>query len=310
MPKTAAVCRRSFGGMLANFTTTTVVRPLTVVTMIAMGAAIASGCGEVESAGAGRPVPAQVTLGDAGSPSGVYVIDRARPAPSGAIRFVLANRGKTERGAEVVAVAPGHGLAEAFAAAIKVREGTPTPNWLRWAGGLGVIQPGHRGTFTVALRPGRYFVIDRSFQGKPATLSKLAARAALDVTRKGRPAPLAAAAASITATEYRFTARGLEAGRHTVRLENAGKQPHNFVISPLRKGKTLEDVKKYVADDSGPPPVDFERETVSGVLESGTHQDLALELTPGTYALLCFASDRAGGPPHVATGMLNEVTVP
>jgi hypothetical protein len=30
---------------------------------------------------------------------------------------------------------------------------------------------------------------------------------------------------------------------------------------------------------------------------------------PGKYALLCFVSDRKGGPPHVAQGMLAEITV-
>jgi hypothetical protein len=172
-----------------------------------------------------------------------------------------------------------------------------------------VIRPGQRGSFTVELGPGRYYVIDRSFKGNRATLATLAARAALDVASQGKRAPLPAAAASLTATEYRFQTRRLTAGRHTVRLENAGKQPHNFVISPIRAGRTLADVAKYVENGSGPPPVDLERETISGVLERGTRQDLPLDLKPGNYALLCFASDRAGGPPHVAKGMLGEVTV-
>jgi hypothetical protein len=299
--------------MLRSFTTTTrtppVGHPLTVVTLMAIAVAVLSGCGEAESTSARPAAPVEVRLADAGSPSGVYVIDGARSVPRGAIRFVLTNRGKTERGAEVVAVAGDHGVDEAFAALIKVREGAPIPSWLRWAGGLGVIRPGQRGSFTIELGPGRYYVIDRSFEGNRATLSKLVARAALDVAQQDRPAPLPAAAASLTATEYRFQARGLTAGRHTVRLENAGKQPHNFVLSPIRAGKTLEDVAKYVEHDSGPPPVDVERETISGVLEGGTRQDLPLDLEPGRYALLCFASDRAGGPPHVAKGMLNEVTV-
>jgi hypothetical protein len=48
---------------------------------------------------------------------------------------------------------------------------------------------------------------------------------------------------------------------------------------------------------------------ISGVLAGGTRENLPLDLKPGRYALLCFASDRAGGPPHVAKGMLDEVTV-
>lgn len=97
----------------------------------------------------------------------------------------------------------------------------------------------------------------------------------------------------------------------SARRSDGGRQaePHNFVISPLRAGKTLADVKKYIEDDSGPPPVDFSRETISGVLAGGSIENIPLDLRPGRYALLCFASDRAGGPPHVARAMLNEVTV-
>ena len=34
-----------------------------------------------------------------------------------------------------------------------------------------------------------------------------------------------------------------------------------------------------------------------------------MELKAGKYAFVCFISDRAGGPPHVAKGMINEVVV-
>lgn len=288
----------------------TVVRRSALLALAGLAAAIPSGCGEARSPRAAAPArPAQVRLTDPGSPTGVYAIHATQPIPSGAIRFVLADPGRGERGAEVVGVAPGHGLRETFAAVMKAREGAPTPGWLRWAGGLGVVRPGQRASFTVTLRPGRYYVVDRSFKGDRATLAAAAASAVLYVKAHARSAPQPPASASITATEYRFRATGLEAGRHVVRLENTGRQPHNFVLSPLRRGKTLEDVAKYVADDSGPAPVDFGRETVSGVLERGMREDLALDLEPGRYALLCFASDRAGGPPHVARGMLQVLTV-
>jgi len=31
--------------------------------------------------------------------------------------------------------------------------------------------------------------------------------------------------------------------------------------------------------------------------------------TSGKYAFICFISDRAGGPPHAAMGMINEIVV-
>jgi len=45
-------------------------------------------------------------------------------------------------------------------------------------------------------------------------------------------------------------------------------------------------------------------------IDGGTKQVIELDLDkPGKYALLCFVSDRKGGPPHGAQGMIAEVTV-
>ena len=45
-------------------------------------------------------------------------------------------------------------------------------------------------------------------------------------------------------------------------------------------------------------------------IDGGTKQITELDLTKkGKYALLCFVSDRKGGPPQVAQGMVGEITV-
>jgi hypothetical protein len=154
--------------------TTTMPLPplLSAFTLMAIGGASLSGCGDAGQTSPRAAAPAEVTLTDAGSPSGVYPIDGPHSLAHGAVRFSVTNNGKTERGAELVAVAGDHGLDETFAALIKARDGAPTPGWVRWAGGIGVIHPGQHGSFTVDLTPGRYYVIDRSFKGRPATLAK------------------------------------------------------------------------------------------------------------------------------------------
>ena len=38
-------------------------------------------------------------------------------------------------------------------------------------------------------------------------------------------------------------------------------------------------------------------------------QAVELNLRPGRYALLCFAADRKGGPPHVMQGMIAQTRV-
>ena len=58
------------------------------------------------------------------------------------------------------------------------------------------------------------------------------------------------------------------------------------------------------------PPLDFENTPYTARIAGGTKQitELALD-KPGRYALLCFVSDRKGAPPHVAQGMITEITV-
>lgn len=274
------------------------------------GAAALSGCGS-DSDEERVARPAVVTLTDAEPASGVYLIERGRSVSSGAVRISVRNPGTTERGAQLIAIEGDHGVDEAFAALKKVRDGAAMPGWLRWAGGAGVVRPRSSTTFTVDLRPGSYYVVDRSYVGKPSALSALEARARLEVRQGDDRAPLAAPAASITASEYSFETVGLTASNDDVLLDNRGAEPHDFVLSPILRGRTLEDVKAFATGDeeSGPPPVDFANEVISGVLGGGTKQTMRLNLKAGRYALICFASDRQGGPPHAAKGMVTEVTV-
>jgi len=185
------------------------------------------------------------------------------------------------------------------------------PAWLRWAGGIVVIRPQTEGSFTADLGPGRYYVLDGSYEGEPSELSELEETARLEVTQGEDRAALPTPSATITATEYGFQTRGLTAGPNTVLFDNRGAEPHDVALAPIVEGKTLDDVEAFAISDeeSGPPPVDFDNQVISGVLEGGGRQTMQLDLEPGRYALLCFISDRAGGPPHVAMGMLDEVTV-
>ena len=200
-----------------------------------------------------------------------------------------------------------HDATDALAALREAGEGKPLPRWLQWAGGVGVVRARSTATFTVDLRAGRYFVLDRSYAGRQP---KRARPGVLTVKRAGERAQLPATTAAIVTNEYGFQASGLRAGRQLVALRNAGSQPHDVVVSPILPGRTLDDVRAFAAgDESAPPPVDFSRETVSGVLAPGGAQTLALDLRPGRYALLCFASDRDGGPPHAVQGMVAEAQV-
>jgi hypothetical protein len=45
------------------------------------------------------------------------------------------------------------------------------------------------------------------------------------------------------------------------------------------------------------------------VIEGGETQLVELDLEPGSYAMMCFISDRQGGPPHAVKGMVDELVV-
>jgi hypothetical protein len=82
-----------------------------------------------------------------------------------------------------------------------------------------------------------------------------------------------------------------------------------MIAQPFVGDATIEDVEKFLKTEKGKPPVDFKSQQGTAVLEGGTSQVSAAELEAGRYALLCFISDREGGPPHVELGMINEVEV-
>lgn len=77
-------------------------------------------------------------------------------------------------------------------------------------------------------------------------------------------------------------------------------------------GATLAAVRKaFRRGQSGVERLlDFEHTSYTARIDGGTKQITELEFDkPGKYALLCFVSDRKGGPPHVARGMIAEATV-
>jgi len=133
-----------------------------------------------------------------------------------------------------------------------------------------------------------------------------------EVTGDASDAELPAADATITARDFSFTSSGLRAGVNEVTFDNTGREIHHVIAFPLAEGRTEADFRRFIASDGrggGPPPVDFERGTGSSAFDGGTSGNVQLRLVRGDYVLVCFISNRAGGPPHATFGMVNEVTV-
>jgi hypothetical protein len=113
---------------------------------------------------------------------------------------------------------------------------------------------------------------------------------------------------TMTLDDYGFRlSRPLTRGRHVVRVRNRAAQPHEVFVARLAPGKSAADALAWLEKMQGPPPLEPMGGTVG--LETGAANDIALDLAPGEYALYCFIPDAKDGKPHVAHGMVRQISV-
>lgn len=229
---------------------------------------------------------------------------KGEPAP-GITRITFRNEGKKPHSAQLIQVTGKRSQADVIEASKRASDGKPLPTWFFGGGGVGTTAPGETTTVTQDLKNGTYFVIDDEDDNQAR-----GGIAQLEVSGDFRSASLPQGA-KLIAEEYTFTATGLKAGSNTVVFSNSGRQPHHLVAAPIRPGKTIADVRNFLKQDDpqGRPPADLDARETTAVLDGGRSLATTFELKKGKYALLCFTSDRKGGPPHVAKGMVSEATV-
>jgi len=229
----------------------------------------------------------------------------------GVVNVELKNSGKLPLDGQLIRVEGDHSAEEVDKAINSAGEGKPIPPWLFAAGGAPTAAPGQTSSAIQELQPGSYYLFSEPENDGEEENPPAAATSAFEVTPNG-DAKLPETDAKIVAKEYSFEATGLKAGKNEVEIDNAGKELHHVIAFPLLPGKTLDDAKKVLASEeepSGPPPFDEKAITGTAVLEGGEKQVLDLDLKKGKNVLVCFISDRKGGPPHVAKGMISEANV-
>ena len=116
----------------------------------------------------------------------------------------------------------------------------------------------------------------------------------------------------IQGDEYAFVMPStLDGGWTTLRLENTGKEPHEFALAKLEGDRTRADVLEVLSDpatqEQGPPEWVAIRAGIP-TLQAGETASLTQQLEPGRYALICFL-DGPSGKPHFLDGMLSVVDV-
>lgn len=282
------------------------------IVAIAAGALVA-GCGDdEEKTAAAKPTPFAVTATADGKKK---ALEFPTTVKAGLVTMTLTNSDKVPRSAGIARLVGDHTVDEFIETVNTDEEGAPIPDWIEDGGGLSTVEPGETATITQILTPGKYAISDdetKGGQGEGQTYGQLGAKGEFTVTGDAGDAALPAQPATLTAKDYSYEFKGLKAGTNQVRFENTGKELHHAIMFPINQGKTLADAKALFASDGppkGPPPVDFDNGLGTQVIDGGIAQNIELDLKAGSYAVVCFIQDRAGGAPHVAKGMINELVV-
>jgi hypothetical protein len=278
-------------------------------TALAAACALAACGSDDKSSDSSKPQSVALTVSQSGKK---YTLDAPSSVKGGLVKVSLKNTVKGAADAQLVRVEGNHTEAQMLDVVASDKEGAPTPDWIRGGGGPAAVKTGMTGSATLVLPAGTYYAVDDQDAPGGKTAARLGAVAKFTVKGGDSGAKLPSAPASIDAREYSFSTSGLKAGTNTVAFKNQGKELHHAQLFPLAKGADLNGVRKFLASQgksSGPPPIDFNAGTGTTVLDGGNSEVTDLDLKKGKYALLCFVSDRKGGPPHFMKGMLDEVTV-
>lgn len=187
----------------------------------------------------------------------------------------------------------------------------PPPRWATLDGGPNGVSPGDTSlATTVRLAAGHYAVL--CMIPGPDGVPHVAKGMISDLVV--RPAGRAATASlpkhddSITLVDYGYTVTTpITRATHEVLVRNLGAQPHELELARLLPGKTMADLAAWAQKMDSPPPAEF----LGGVgpIAPGGVNELALSLSPGHYAMLCFLPDAKDHAPHIAHGMVKEFFV-
>jgi uncharacterized cupredoxin-like copper-binding protein len=187
----------------------------------------------------------------------------------------------------------------------------PPPAWVKFVGGPNAVPPGKSSETTSILSHGKYVYLCfiPSSDGIVHARKGMVKMFAVWPQDQKTVTELPASVATIKMLDYDYElSQPLTPGRHTIRVENVGPQPHELALLKLAPGKTVADFAAWDKGGmKGPPPV----EPVGGVvaLDKGGNATFTADLTAGDYGLMCFIPDSKDGKPHYAHGMMKPIKV-
>lgn len=187
----------------------------------------------------------------------------------------------------------------------------PRPKWATRLGGPGVADPGRSSNATHYLKPGSYawICLMNVPDGVPHVIKAGMARPFVVQPRNREAPPQTKPAASVVIrlVDYAFhMSAPLTAGRHMIRVNNAGTEPHEVGLIKLAPGKTIQDFETWMQNPQGQLPAN----SAGGIssLAANTEAFFEVDLTAGDYLLLCFVT-APDGRPHTEHGMIQHFRI-
>lgn len=235
----------------------------------------------------------------------------AAPAtiPSGLTTVRLVSQGKEMHHVQLVRLDEGHTVEELMRGMAAGGEGG-LPAWATFVGGPNVPAPQGFTEATMQLEPGNYALLCLipSPDGTPHVMKGMVKP--LTVVPAQQPSTARAAEAEVRMTlrdyAYEITPE-ITAGRHVIRVDNAAEQPHEVIVMRLAPGNTVQQLLAWMETQNGPPPAAIAGGT--SLLSKGQDNLIAVDFQPGEYVLLCMVPDSGDGKPHVAHGMVRQITI-
>jgi len=256
--------------------------------------------------------PVSVSVNATEPSANQFKFDIPASIDGGVVKFDFKNSGKEQHEFQFVRVKDGTSV-DQFTKDVLAAENSPIPDYVLGAGGVGVLNGGQSAATTQKLEAGSYIYFCQIGDGD-AVHYKHGMLGELKVNGDKGKGDLPKADGTIKAHEYAFDLSGLKAGTNAVSFENTGKEFHHAFIAPLTAGTTFDQAKAALSlpedQQTGPPPIQFDKATSLSVISPGASLvQTNVNLEKGTYVVLCFISDRTGGPPHFTKGMLQELNI-
>lgn len=227
----------------------------------------------------------------------------------GLVELRLVNQGSTYHHVQLVRLLDGKTVADLAEGFKQMKPGTPPPPWVEDVAGPNAPDPGGESRLIRELSPGNYAMI--CFIDTPdhvPHMMKGMMKGLTVVAPAIANAALPASDVTIQMSDYNWSISApLTAGKHVIRMENLAQQSHEMFLVKLDEGKTKDDFLQWGATYKGAVP----GKALGGVSgqQAGEVTFLPVELSAGNYLLVCFVPDAKDGKPHLAHGMIKELSI-